>query len=395
MHGKNALRELGQMAGGQADDAGREGQQQRVLAVAGTAREPPDQEPVDAYFQDREEFVVVGFRLRERLDARRKAVAPFLFPRALGKERLDRSADRDHAAKDDAVVGEVDEEASEGPGKRRRGMQPQEPEQCPGKRQRPTRAARRAGRRAVASTGQPPRPLEEAQACHRRHCDGGAFQAHPRQREGQRRKRPPPARRVAREETHEQQQQPEHEQHQGCLQAEQHAGLRIERRQDGEQQDPGQTRHARRDGDQGHANGKQPDLERLEDEQRLGLVDYPVEGREQEQPQRVVAVGAREAAVEGRELALGHVVGDLVVVERIVVAHVPHQVDEVEAVEHVPGEDRPVGQDAHDEQREQHLAQRRRQGERARMIAVQPSAQRIARRPPQGPRLLQISSVVS
>ena len=215
--------------------------------------------------------------------------------------------------------------------------------------------ARRAGQRAVASTGQPARPLEEAQRGRRRHRDGHPLQARPGQCEGHRRKRPPPARRVAHEETHGQQQQPQHEQHQGRFQAQQHAAPRIEGRQHGEQQEPRQPRHPRRHGDQRHAASDEHDLERLDGEQRLGLVEHPVQGREQEQPQRVVAVGAGDAAVEGREPPLGHVVGDLEVVERVVVAHVPQQVDEVEAVEHVPGEARPVAQDADHEQREQRV----------------------------------------
>ena len=83
MHEKNALRELGQMARGQAENARHEGQQQRVLSAAGTARQPPNQERVDADLQRGEEFVVEGFRPRKRLDALRQAVAAFPFPLAL------------------------------------------------------------------------------------------------------------------------------------------------------------------------------------------------------------------------------------------------------------------------------------------------------------------------
>ena len=189
----------------------------------------------------------------------------------------------------------------------------------------------------------PARPLEEAQRRRRPHRDGGPLQARPGQRKGHGRERPLPPRRVVREEAHGQHQQPEHEEHQRRLQAEQHAGLRIEGRQHGEQQEPRQTRHPRRNGDQRHPATDEHDLERLEDEQRLGLVEHPVEGREQEQPQRVVAVGAGEAAVEGREPALGHVVGDLEVVERVVPVALADQVDEVEAVQRVPGQRRSVG----------------------------------------------------
>ena len=71
----------------------------------------------------------------------------------------------------------------------------------------------------------------------------------------------------------------------------------------------------------------------------------------------MVAVGARDAAVEGRELPLGQVAGDLEVVEGVFFVQVADQVDEIEAGEQVPGEAGPVGQDARDEQDEQRVAQ--------------------------------------
>ena len=131
----------------------------------------------------------------------------------------------------------------------------------------------------------------------------------------------------------------------------------IEHRQRGEHQIP---RHARQPGgrsDERHATGNQHDLERLDGEQRGFLVEYPVERRDQKQPEGVVSVGARDAAVEGRELPPGQVAGDLEVIEGVVGAHVADQVDEIEAGEHVPGEPGPVGQGAPEEQNEQRVTQ--------------------------------------
>ena len=73
----------------------------------------------------------------------------------------------------------------------------------------------------------------------------------------------------------------------------------------------------------------------------------------------MVAIGPGEAAVEGRELAVGHMEGNLGVVERIVIIDVADQVDEVESVQHVPSEGRPIGEDAADEQGERRIVQRR------------------------------------
>ena len=107
----------------------------------------------------------------------------------------------------------------------------------------------------------------------------------------------------------------------------------------------------------------------------------------------VVAVGARDAAVEGGELSLGQVAGDLEVVEGVIV-RVGDKVDEIEAGEHVPSEPGPVGQDAPEEQDEQRVVQPGRQGyppprcrqqaARAgqRPIGAAPFTVRRSRRPP-------------
>ena len=71
----------------------------------------------------------------------------------------------------------------------------------------------------------------------------------------------------------------------------------------------------------------------------------------------MVAVGARDAAVEGREVSRGQVISYLEVIKRVVRVHVAEQVDQIEAIEHVPGEAGSVGQDAADEQAEQRVAQ--------------------------------------
>ena len=383
MHGENAVRELGQMASGQTEYARREGQEQRVFAAAGPAREPPDEQRPNANLERGQEFAVEGFQSREDIDALGQTVAALLAPQPLRPKHLDRAAHRHDASEDDAVVGEVDEDAGEGGSERQCRLQPQE------------RATRPAGRGRCfwrrRSPAKAPRPLEEAQRRRHRHCHGGAFQAHPGQREDHRRKRPTPAIGISAEETRSQEQQPQREQPGGGLHAEQHAPLRIERRQHSEEQDPRQPRRARRHGDQRHPASEQHDLERLDDEQRVGLVEHPVEGRDQEQPQGVVAVGARDAAVEGGEPPLGHVVGDLEVVERVVPVAVADQVDEVEAVQRVPGERRPVGQDAGDEQRERRVAPRR---NGAPGLNDEPSRPTPAPRALRGSRLLQAPSAL-
>ena len=70
---------------------------------------------------------------------------------------------------------------------------------------------------------------------------------------------------------------PEHEQPRGGLQAAQQraAGL-VERRQHPEEEDPRQTRHSGRAGDQHHAPGDEHDLECHDRIQRLHLVEDPV-----------------------------------------------------------------------------------------------------------------------
>ena len=201
-----------------------------------------------------------------------------------------------------------------------------------------------------------PRPLDEAQRRCRRQRYGDVLQAHPGEGKGYRGQRPLPPHRASGKEAGGQNEQAQHEQRRRRFQSRNHEGDVVEHRQRGEHQNPRQARQPGGRGDEGHAAGNQHDLERLDGEQRPFGVEYPVERRDQKQPEGVISVGARDAAIEGGELPLGQVAGDLEVVEGVIV-RVGDQVDEIEAGEHVPSEPGPVGQDARDEQDEQRVVQ--------------------------------------
>ena len=74
----------------------------------------------------------------------------------------------------------------------------------------------------------------------------------------------------------------------------------------------------------------------------------------------MVAVGPGDAAVKGRELALGQIAGYLEVVEGVVAVDVPEEVDQVEMRQQVPRERRAVGEDTAEKQDKQGIVQRRR-----------------------------------
>ena len=121
-------------------------------------------------------------------------------------------------------------------------------------------------------------------------------------------------------------------------------------------------RQPRRQSDERHAASHQQDLERLDGEQRLHRVEHPIERRDEQQPNGMIAIGASDSAIKGGELAFGQVLGNFEVVEGIVRIDLVDQVKQIEIDQQMPSEAGAIGQNRNEKQGERRVADRRQQG---------------------------------
>ena len=335
MHRQHGLRELRQMADSQAEHRQQEDQQQPVLPVPGPAREQPNQQEVQADFKRRQQLAVESAQAHDVAKIPGQAVTAFFQGPGLPRpDLLHGSADRDTAAEHEQVVRGIRQNARYGPEQRNAGLPPGR------------RAERRPAR--IGAGLRPLRPGPEAERRRGGQGDRRVLQPGPRQGERDSGQSPLPPPGIPPEAAQSDEQEPQREERGGGFHAAHQRSMPGQERERGEQQDPRQARQPPGQDDQADRAGDQRELEGLDPVERRLRIENPVEGRDEEQPERVVAVRLRDPAIEGRELPCGQVPRNLAVVEGVIEVEV-EQVHQVQVAEELAEIHRAAAQESAEE----------------------------------------------